>query len=271
MCKLLLSKQNKCGKQAQKEELKVIFEAYKDINIDNVELLIRNSTQEYVVFLDSDLEVDFETTDEYDENFSDRKDKINTTYNRIEEMEHRPTIQYLSTKQRRAFARLLGNAFVAELDGCNEVSTQTLQTAEIYLKERTLEISHRWLLLGAFAATLVGFVSWKYFLPKDFLLFGCLGALFSILCKTGKLEYDCQSGLFLNILEILSRFLAAIISAYLAEQLYQLDLMFTALKSAENSPAVLQLICFVSGFSERLVPSIVSNFGSKETKEVVKE
>lgn len=98
------------------------------------------------------------------------------------------------------------------------------------------------------------------------IFFGCLGAFFSILCKAGKLEYDCEAGVFLNILEVVSRFFAAAISAYLAGQLFEADLLFTALKSTQVS-SVVPLIYFVAGFSERLVPSIVSTLGTKEKTE----
>lgn len=267
MWKIFFSRDSSRSKKTQQEELKIILENFKDIKADNVELLIRYSPEQYIVFLDSDLEVDFETTDEYDIEHSERKERINATYNRIEEMEHSPAVPYLSKNIKKAFVRLLGDAFAAELNGFDETANQTLQTAETYFKARTAEISRRWLLINAFGATLIGYVIWKLFLPKDFVLFGCLGALFSILCKTGKLEYDCQAGRFLNMLEILSKFLAAIISAYLAEQLYHMDLLFTAFKTIENSSVVLSLICFIAGFSERLVPSIVSHLGSKEEKE----
>lgn len=267
MWKICFSRDNSYGNKAQREELEIILKNFKDIKADNVLRLIYYSSEQYIVFLDSDLEVDFETTDEYDKQYPDRKEKIDDTYTRIEEMEHSPAVQYLSEKTKKAFTCLLGDALVAELNGSKETVTQTLQTAETYFKARTAEISRRWLLINAFGATLIGYAIWKLFLPKDFVLFGCLGALFSILCKTGKLEYDCQGGRFLNMLEILSRFLAAIISAYLAEQLYQIDLLFSAFKTIDDSSIVLSLICFVAGFSERLVPSIVSHLGSKEEKE----
>ena len=72
-----------------------------------------------------------------------------------------------------------------------------------------------------------------------------------------------QRGVFLNVLEVISRFFVAIISAYLAGQLFEADLLFTALK-ADQTTAVLPLIYFVAGFSERLIPSIVTTLGKKE-------
>ena len=251
---------------AQRKELEVILKEFEDIVPNNVTLLIRYNSGQYIVFLDGNSEVDFETTDAYDSEHSQCKERLNVVYNRIEELEHRPAVQYLSSKNQNALVRLLGNALAAELDMAGTVADQTLQTAEQFLKQRTTEISRRWLLLGSFGVAIVSWVLWQCFFQKDFILFGCLGAFFSILCKTGKLEYDCEAGAFLNILEVISRFFAAIISAYLAGQLFEADLLFTALKG-DQTGSFLPLIYFVAGFSERLIPSIVTTLGTKEKDE----
>lgn len=251
---------------AQRKELETILKEFPDISSDNVTLLIRCDSGRYIVFLDGDFEVDFETTDSYDSACTPYKERLNITYNRIEELEHRPAVQYLSFKNQKAFARLLGNALAAELDTAKTVADQTIQKAEQFLQQRTTEISRRWLLLSTFGVYIIAWILWKHFFSKDFILFGCLGAFFSILCKTGKLEYDCEAGVFLNILEIVSRFFAATISAYLAGQLFEADLLFTALKS-EQASNIVPLIYFIAGFSERLVPSIVTTLGVKEKTE----
>lgn len=251
---------------AQRKELETILEEFKDIVPDNVTLLIRYVSGRYIVFLDGNNEVDFETTDVYDNEYLQSKERLNVVYNCVEELEHRPAVQYLSPKKQKSFARLLGNALAAELDMAEMVANQTLQMAEQFLKQRTTEISRCWLLLSAFVAALFSWMLWQWFFPKDFIFFGCLGAFFSILCKAGKLEYDCEAGVFLNILEVVSRFFAAAISAYLAGQLFEADLLFTALKSTQVS-SVVPLIYFVAGFSERLVPSIVTTLGTREKTE----
>lgn len=252
---------------AQRKELETILEEFPDISSENVTLLIRYTSRRYIVFLDGNSEVDFETTDLYDDEHVQDKERLNVVYNRIEELEHRPAVQYMSSKNQKAFARLLGNALAAELDMAKTTADQTTQKAEQFLQQRTTEISRRWLLLSTFGVAIISWISWKCLFPKDFILFGCLGAFFSILCKTGKLEYDCEAGVFLNILEVVSRFFAAAISAYIAERLFEADLLFTALKSKQTSNIV-PIIYFVAGFSERFVPSIVTTLGAKEkTKE----
>lgn len=261
---LCCSKDRAKVESAQREELKKILTEFEDIAPDNVTLLIRYIPKQYIVFLDGDSEVDFETTDAYDSEHSQHKEQLDMVYSRIEELEHRPAVQYLSPKHQKTFVRLLGNAVAAELSMAETVAGQTLQVAEQFLKQRTTEISRCWLLLSSFGVFVSSWVLWKLHFRQDFMLFGCLGAFFSILCKTGKLEYDCEAGVFLNVLEILSRFVAAAISAFLAEQLFKADLFFTALKT---TPGVLPLIYFVAGFSERLVPSIVTTLGEKEKTE----
>lgn len=251
---------------AQREELNVILEEFEDIEPDNVTLLIRHSSDNYIVFIDGDSEVDYETTDAYDEAHLSREVRLSTIYNRIEDLEHRPAVQYLSAKNQKALVRLLGNALAAELDMAQSEADKTIQMAEQFLKQRTIETSRRWLLLSAFGAAAISLALWHWLVPKDFLFFGCLGAFFSILCKTGKLDYDCEAGMFLNILEVISRFFAAMISAYLAGKLFEADLLFTALREIKTV-SVLPLIYFAAGFSERLIPSIVTTLGGKEKYE----
>ena len=268
MCVFCPRKNVKCDavQIAQRKELNVILEEFEDIEPDNVTLLIRHSSDNYIVFIDGDSEVDYETTDAYDEAHPSHEVRLSTIYNRIEDLEHRPAVQYLSAKNQKALVRLLGNALAAELDMAQSEADKTIQMAEQFLKQRTIEISRRWLLLSAFGAAAISLALWHWLVPKDFLFFGCLGAFFSILCKTGKLDYDCEAGMFLNILEVISRFFAAMISAYLAGKLFEADLLFTALREIKTV-SVLPLIYFAAGFSERLIPSIVTTLGGKEKYE----
>lgn len=256
----------KRGKAAQREEFQAITESYKDIKVDNIRLLIRNSPERYIVFVDSDYEVDWETTDRFDAEHAEQIKGIDRVSSRIEDVEQNPAVAYLSEREKTALARLLGCALVSELDGQSEEAEETIFSAKDYLKRRTSETSRRWQLVNAFVIALLGFLIWIYFAPKEYIGFGCLGALFSILCKTGNTEYDCQAGRALFALETFARFLAAVISAYMAEQLFQMDLLFTALKSDKTDASALALICFAAGFSERLVPSIISRLTTTQEK-----
>lgn len=135
---------------AQRKEWNVILEEFEDIEPDNVTLLIRHSSDNYIVFIDGDSEVDYETTDAYDEAHPSHEVRLSTIYNRIEDLEHRPAVQYLSAKNQKALVRLLGNALAAELDMAQSEADKAIQMAEQFLKQRTIEISRRWLLLSAF-------------------------------------------------------------------------------------------------------------------------
>ena len=114
---------------AQREELNVILEEFEDIEPDNVTLLIRHSSDNYIVFIDGDSEVDYETTDAYDKAHLSREVRLSTIYNRIEDLEHRPAVQYLSAKNQKALVRLLGNALAAELDMAQSEADKTIQMA----------------------------------------------------------------------------------------------------------------------------------------------
>ena len=89
----------------------------------------------------------------------------------------------------------------------------------------------------------------------------------SIIQKSGNRCYDCESGKFLNFLEILSRMFASVISSFVVVYLYKLDLIFANFRSSENTTYCLIILCIIAGFSERLVPSIISRFEYNEIKE----
>ena len=62
---------------------------FEDIEPDNVTLLIRHSSDNYIVFIDGDSEVDYETTDAYDKAHLSREVRLSTIYNRIEDLEQK--------------------------------------------------------------------------------------------------------------------------------------------------------------------------------------
>lgn len=266
---------------ALKEKSKVLEDEYQsmldesefiDISAKNINVLIRYNKKNYIVFVDKELELDWATTDLYDEdeyNANIRSER-HQYLNSLEILQHSPTLSYLSDKKKLEFIRLLGEAWAHALDGNFELSQLTINEAITYLQKRNYEISRSWQLVGSFILT---FVAVFFFLASKwnmYLLYGCIGALFSIICKIGNVDYDCEAGIFLNILEIISRFVASIISAYIVVQLFDLNLIFSAFKTSNQPDVAVTLLCFVAGFSERLVPSLISRIEKTEQKEVEK-
>ena len=162
---------------------------------------------------------------------------------------------------------------------------QHIADAKQYLTSRNYEITRKWqlefcfiILMGILIVT--GIVKHHYLeisdffgLPADVLntighaVLGTIGATLSIIQKSGKKRYDCESGRLLNFLEILSRMFASIISGFIVVYLYKLNLIFANFHSEENVEYCLVIICIIAGFSERLVPSIIGGLEKKESKE----
>ncbi len=255
-------------KKILKKEYEVMLadSEFTDISPDNIEILIRFDKDSYIVFVDKDLELDWQTTNAYDNLHSGPDSDQKCLLNSVEMLQHSPTVSYLDKKKRIEFIRLLGESWVYALDECYDLAKETSEAARNYLLKRNYEISRKWQLIGSFAVSMIiifGFVISKW---NTYLAFGCIGALFSIIYKSGKIDYDCEAGKFLNGLEIISRFVASIISAYIIVQLFNLNLIFSTFKASEQHEIAIILLCFIAGFSERLVPSIISRIESEEEK-----
>lgn len=266
----------------RRTEILEILKNFSDISVDNVNTLVRYSSDRYVVWLDSENEFDWETTDKYD---TDSKNDINTYISKIGLLQHQPIARCLSKKQYKEFNYMLAEAVVLVLENEFCEADKHILAAEQYLNNRNCEITRKWQLEFCFIILFVilliaGFAKQNYLVISNFLgistevidtlgysVLGTIGATLSIIQKSGKKCYDCESGRFLNFLEILSRMFASVISGFVVIYLYNLDLIFANFHSEENAQYCLILICIIAGFSERLVPSIISNFENKEYKE----
>lgn len=266
-------------------EYQGIVREFSGLSAENISVLVRHSKGNYVVFLDSESELDWMTTDEYDDCHEETKAKRETILSKVESMQHRPAVRYLDKKTRKDFFWMLAEAWVYALDGEYSLADSYLADVQSYLESRNYETCRRWQILFSFLFTCVFGIFFTILFVnagvlsenikttdshiKEFcyIAFGSVGALFSILCKTGKTSYNCESGRFLNALEIFCRILASLISAFIVLHLFKLDLVFSAFKTKDHLNAALIIICFMSGFSERLIPSLINKFVAKETED----
>lgn len=269
-------------KSTQRKEIEEILTGFPDISVDNVNSLVRYSSDRYIVWLDCENEFDWETTDNYNKQ---NAEEINTYISRIGVLQHQPTSRCLSQKQYKEFNYMLAEAVVLVLENELCEAEKHICAAEQYLKNRNCEITRKWQLeycfiILAIIFAITGIVKHNYANLSNFFgltldamntigysILGTVGATLSIIQKSGKKCYDCESGRFLNFLEILSRMFASIISGFVVIYLYKLDLIFANFHSEENAKYCLVIICIIAGFSERLVPSIINNFGNNEYKE----
>ena len=200
-------------------------------------------------------------------------------------MQRKPTVRYLSKNMKHDYSCMLGEVVVLAIKNDNEKIKEFIPEIESYIYKRNCEISRKWQLYFCFwillSFALIGiFIYNSNWLTtnidtsdsgykKDVLFsaFGALGATLSILLKSGTVCYDCEAGKMLNFLEVVSKLFASVICSFIIITLYEIDLIFTTLKSIENQAACIIIMCIIAGFSERLVPSIMSKFVIKNIKE----
>jgi hypothetical protein len=270
-------KRNTTLSTIQHEEYRKICEEFGDISEENISVLIRHRLGMYVVFLDSDGDLDWETTNKYDtahEKTMGERDKLLAE---IEWLQHQPCVQLISKNRRKCFISLLAECWCFALDGYFGISNNHLKRAEQYLNDRKIETSRKWQLISCFAIVSVliltvtainniFYISNTFADCSEYLLFGALGTVLSLIINGNIRTYNCESGKLLNILEVLSRLIASLLSCVVIILLFDLNIIFTTLKDY-NSNETLRLLCVLAGFSERLIPSILQKMENDTIKE----
>ncbi len=178
----------------------------------DIGLLIR-ATKNLIVYIDPVGALDWETTTEYDESAPDRPDenlsKRQSILGDCAVLETRPC-QGLAPEAVRQYKRLLGEAIAAALNREYSTGQKMVVAARQYVQDRSNETSRKWYLSASFNASvpvgLAGLVLWLARTPAITLLgstgfwillagfAGGLGALFSIITRSGRLNFDCSAG-----------------------------------------------------------------------------
>ena len=238
----------------------------------DVEYLIIDS-QEYIVFIDSKNDLDWITTDEYDNQGHKDISKHNEVMNLVALHECKP-IGDFDIKTRLDYKRLLGEAIARSLGHDYTKATHILQHADNYIKERGKELSRKWYLAqsGKTTAILVfiGVLAWifrinvisllgiKVFYFGLSMIAGAMGALLSIIFRMGKENLDCLAGKKIHELESTYRIIAGMLSAFLGSLLIRADLFLPIFSKVNSTEIAIILVGFVAGMSERFAPSILT-------------
>jgi hypothetical protein len=264
------------------------------------------ATEDYIVFLDKDLDVDWQTTDETDrqqlsaaednakelsrsddpkseapesDKYKDPTDKpeFNGALNRVAELETTPSDQIARTMKMH-FKRLIGEGLSRALAGDYKGADEIFDAASSYILARSQETSRYWYLSASALATLlfvvIGLFLWiartsvQAALRMTFfwlVLSGCagaLGALVSVIGRTGKQQFDSSAGRCLHYLEASSRICAGAISGILVGLAVRAGLLLTAVVHNGNLAPVVILAALASGASERFATSIIADLGA---------
>ncbi|RDU98946.1 hypothetical protein [Trinickia dinghuensis] len=238
-------------------------------------------TNDYCVGLDEKLKIDWGTTAEYDRVELANDEAVRKQRSAIladiavEEASPRDDLDKDVVIR---YKTLLGEACVLCFEGEFEGAQRTLESAKKYMASRSEERSRQWYVeasatatipfLAVFAAIWCSRQSTSAFLGVNafwLLLSGCggaIGALLSVIARSGKLKFDVGAGQRLHYLEGSSRIVAGAISGLVAALAVRSDLVFGAF-ARDHLSLVTMLAAIAAGRGERLATSIISKFDEK--------
>jgi hypothetical protein len=242
--------------------------------------LIR-ATRYYKVFIDPDGELDWVTTHEFDEEKEARtvpqRKAANHILGRVAIAQAAPR-SALDPHVCLRFDCLLGEALVCSFENDFDTAEKMVDAAIKFHRERKEEVSRSWYLRGAFRITAIGLglgvLAW---LARNTLVLyvgasaveltmyaaaGTLGALLSVIARSGKLRFDSSSGQSLHDLEAGSRICAGAIAAVLAVLAVKSGMILGPLATSTNSQYTLFFAAVAAGAAERFGSSIISRFES---------
>lgn len=255
----------------QSGEYKELWEEHED----NIGVLIRK-TDRYIVYIDKEDDLDWGTTVPYDQSFehSNRFDakrhaKVDIAIGLAETV----PLKELPQKTIHAYLKLLGHAMVCRFELEYDSAEAVLERASKYIGERRSEKSREWyldtairasafpiiggllLVLGRTQATqLLGNEGFHLALACSA---GATGALFSIIWRTGRIDFDRFAPARLHRIESRSRIIAGCISGLLAGLAIRSHVISGTWALGDHPTLVMLTVALAAGTGERLASSII--------------
>lgn len=265
------------------------------LNEHEEKCIVEYKEEEYIVFLIMDKEspksslmkksklslikgIGYKSTPAYDKKKLEEKQENYKGHDELIlevcSIRHRAIINLLNPLQKERLFWWLAETLVLVFENDYQAVKNNLENIGRYLDNRNKEIARKWHvlysgLITAIIFALFGVIQFigihiDYFSINENVLFfvrfmpvGALGATMSIFLQGKKnIEYNCESGKVLNFLEISVRIVTGVVAALLAICLYKMDLLFSSLKNTSEAIAII-VLCFIVGFSERFIPSVV--------------
>lgn len=237
------------------------------------------SSMEYIIYIDKEGCLDWETTPKYDKEIAGRTGydlkKHNSILNDAAELETTPCNGF-NLKTYHHFKRLIGEALACSFELDYAGARNMIVTARRFFQARSEETSRKWYLSSCAVITIpfviAGFFIWIFrssvicwagetaFWLALATCFGTLGALFSVITRTGKLKFDCSAGIVLHCLEGSSRIIAGAISGLLVALAVKSEIILGPFAQGHHAHVVLILAALAAGTGERLATSIISKF-----------
>jgi len=241
------------------------------------------ATSDYIVYMDEDGDLEWQTTSQYDMEITKRQGYSlahqNAILNEAALLEATPC-DGQEDRVTQQFKRLIGESLRCCLDVDYTGARTTLAAARQYIRARSAELSRGWYLDASFRSALpLAFGALGIWCSREWVasvvgertlwMFlavaaGGVGALLSVITRTGNLTFDSSAGRRLHFVEAVSRITAGAISGIVVSLAVTSELLFAPLTRNGQLHVVMILSALAAGAGERLAPSIISQFDSAQ-------
>jgi len=230
---------------------------------------------DFIVFLDRELDIDWQTTASYDQKGPRNETKHNEMLNHAATLECIPNHHH-TREIRLNFKRMVGEGVVRSLMGDYDNADKILRDAEAYIIERNIEVARFWQMSTAIVLAIVfgilGLAFWAFrmylilqwgegvfFLIQAASIGGTLGAVLSMAFRMGRCFPRSEAPRRLHILEAVSRVLAGGLSGLVIAASVKIGLILPIFKDSGNIHLAMFVTAFAAGASERLAPSLIAH------------
>ena len=241
-------------------------------------LVIRINT-EYIVSIEDTGEIYWQTKPEYEREMEGgpgyNSEEENSTLKEVASLVS-VSMSGLDSEVQLSFKRQIAEAIAFNIVQDYTSAKQMLISANDFIKARSQEKSREWYLSATFLASVPFFISgsclWEFrkwslneFGNEAFWLLlatsiGAIGALFSVIVRSGKIKYDHSAGQCLHNLEGFSRVVAGAIAGFLIALAIRSGIVFSVLSSDGRMHELMIFGALIGGAAERLATSIISKF-----------
>ncbi len=227
-------------------------------------------TSKYIVYIDWENSIDWETTDEYDNSMSiEGKSEYEKMLSQCLIAEHKPSAG-LSETTLLSFKAIIGEAIVNCLEHNCKGSLDILKQADEFRLDRVIEKSRSWylsysILISGILITAVLLVlnHTKCLSPETTWhlkagAWAAAGACLSIILRSGHLYHASYAGRQLHIIESGCRIFGGFISGQIVYLGIKSGMIFSNLANGEKQFYAISLLALLAGASERFAPSIIT-------------
>ena len=255
------------------KSLEEVYNDFPDLRGD-IKTLLQYQDNGYAVFIDIEGDLDWETKGEYDDKLNTKE--ANEILMEIDMIQRQAGFKYLSFADRESIVWQLGRSLILTLNMYNDLASEMIEETKKFFLNRKMETTRKWQLFIAiilFISILLAIVSIDVCFDYEVrywahcMLYSSLGVLLSISYKTGNMRHDCGAGKCLNILQIITKYIVGYIGALLLIFLHNNGFIFNVLMTSDTE-FTLMALGIISGFSERLAPSLIEEISSRKDERI---